>query len=54
MIKDSEANDKLVETTISLAENASLQRELSENISRLAIKNADEVIAREIIEAVGA
>jgi UDP-N-acetylglucosamine--N-acetylmuramyl-(pentapeptide) pyrophosphoryl-undecaprenol N-acetylglucosamine transferase len=54
MIKDSEANDKLVETTISLAENASLQRELSENISRLAIKNADEIIAREIIEAVGA
>jgi UDP-N-acetylglucosamine--N-acetylmuramyl-(pentapeptide) pyrophosphoryl-undecaprenol N-acetylglucosamine transferase len=54
MIKDSEANDKLVETTISLAENESLQKDLSENISKLAIKNADEIIAREIIEAVGA
>jgi UDP-N-acetylglucosamine--N-acetylmuramyl-(pentapeptide) pyrophosphoryl-undecaprenol N-acetylglucosamine transferase len=54
MIKDSEANDKLVETTISLAENESLQRELSENISKLAIKNADEIIAREIIGAVKA
>jgi UDP-N-acetylglucosamine--N-acetylmuramyl-(pentapeptide) pyrophosphoryl-undecaprenol N-acetylglucosamine transferase len=52
MIKDSEANDKLVETTISLAENESLQRVLSENISKLAIKNADEIIAREIIESV--
>jgi UDP-N-acetylglucosamine--N-acetylmuramyl-(pentapeptide) pyrophosphoryl-undecaprenol N-acetylglucosamine transferase len=54
MIKDGEANDKLVETTISLAENESLQRELSENISKLAIKNADEIIAREIIGAVKA
>jgi UDP-N-acetylglucosamine--N-acetylmuramyl-(pentapeptide) pyrophosphoryl-undecaprenol N-acetylglucosamine transferase len=53
MIKDSEANDKLIQTTISLSENESLQRELSENISKLAIKNADEIIAREIIEAVG-
>lgn len=50
IIKDSEANDKLVATAISLAENKELQRELSENISRLAITNADEIIAKEIIE----
>jgi UDP-N-acetylglucosamine--N-acetylmuramyl-(pentapeptide) pyrophosphoryl-undecaprenol N-acetylglucosamine transferase len=52
MIKDSEANDKLVATTISLAENEGLQKELSENISKLAIKNADEIIAKEILAAV--
>jgi len=52
MIKDSEANDKLVETTIALAEDERLQRELSENISKLAIKNADEIIAKEIIAAI--
>ncbi len=48
MIKDNEANDKLVGMTISLAENKDLQKELSENIAKLAITNADEVIAREI------
>lgn len=50
MIKDSEANDKLVSTTIAIAKDEALQRELSENISKLAITNADEVIAREILK----
>ncbi len=49
IIKDNEANDKLVAATISLAENEELQKELSVNISKLAITNADEIIAREII-----
>jgi len=50
IIKDNEANDKLVAATISLAENDVLQRELSLNISKLAIANADEIIAREIMQ----
>ena len=50
MIKDSEANEKLVGMAISLAENKPLQQELSENIARLAITNADEIIAREILK----
>jgi len=50
MIKDSEANDKLVGMAISLAENKDLQQELSQNIAKLAITNADEVIAKEILK----
>lgn len=49
MIKDSDAKDSLVNTTISLAENNHLQLELSKNISQLAITNADERIAKEIL-----
>jgi hypothetical protein len=36
--------------TISLAENKDLQQELSQNIKKLAVTNADEVIAREILK----
>jgi len=50
MIKDSEANKKLAEMAISLAKNKSLQQQLSQNIAKLAIINADEVIAREVLE----
>ncbi|MDQ6812349.1 MAG: undecaprenyldiphospho-muramoylpentapeptide beta-N-acetylglucosaminyltransferase [Bacteroidota bacterium] len=50
MIKDSEANEKLIGMTISLAQNKGLQKELSENIAKLAVTNADEVIAREILK----
>lgn len=50
MIKDSEANEKLAEMAISLAKNKSLQQQLSQNIAKLAIINADEVIAREVLE----
>lgn len=50
MIKDKEANEKLIGMTISLAENKELQAELSENIGKLAVTNADEVIAREILK----
>jgi UDP-N-acetylglucosamine--N-acetylmuramyl-(pentapeptide) pyrophosphoryl-undecaprenol N-acetylglucosamine transferase len=49
MIKDNEANEKLAGMTISLARNESLQKELSANIAKLAVTNADEVIAREVL-----
>ena len=48
MIKDSEAKEKLSAAIVSLAANAALQEKLKTNIGRLAITNADEVIAREV------
>ncbi|MDB5247432.1 MAG: UDP-N-acetylglucosamine--N-acetylmuramyl-(pentapeptide) pyrophosphoryl-undecaprenol [Segetibacter sp.] len=51
MIKDSEANEKLAGMVISLAGNKELQQELSGNIAKLAVTNADEVIAREVLKA---
>jgi UDP-N-acetylglucosamine--N-acetylmuramyl-(pentapeptide) pyrophosphoryl-undecaprenol N-acetylglucosamine transferase len=50
LIKDSEAKEKLVSTVIELAKNEELQKWLSANISALAIKNADEIIANEILK----
>ena len=48
MVKDSEANEKLVTMAVSLALNKDLQTELSNNIATFAIRNADERIAKEI------
>ena len=48
MVKDSEANEKLVTMAVSLALNKDLQTELSNNIATFAIRNADETIAKEI------
>ena len=52
MIKDSEALDKLVPAIIALAKNEQRQTELQNNIAKLAIANADEIIAKEILEAI--
>jgi UDP-N-acetylglucosamine--N-acetylmuramyl-(pentapeptide) pyrophosphoryl-undecaprenol N-acetylglucosamine transferase len=49
MVKNSEAIENLVSTVISLAKNESLQQTLKQNIHSLAIKNADEIIAKEIL-----
>ena len=49
MVKDNEANEKLVTMAVSLALNKDLQTELSNNIATFAIRNADETIAREIL-----
>ena len=49
MVKDNEANEKLVAMAISLAENLNLQHELRSNISRFAIKDADVIIAKEVL-----
>ncbi len=49
MIKNSEVIDKLAATVVSLAQNKPLMQKLSANISRLAVTNAAEVIAREIV-----
>ncbi|HVV05689.1 MAG TPA: undecaprenyldiphospho-muramoylpentapeptide beta-N-acetylglucosaminyltransferase [Puia sp.] len=49
LIKDIEAKDKLVATAIALLKDESRRKQLEENIGRLAVTNADEVIAREIL-----
>jgi UDP-N-acetylglucosamine--N-acetylmuramyl-(pentapeptide) pyrophosphoryl-undecaprenol N-acetylglucosamine transferase len=50
MIKDSEAKEKLVSTVIELSKDENNQNQLKENIGKLAVTNADEVIAKEILK----
>lgn len=52
LVKDSEAKDKLVATAIGLLKDEPRRRQLEENIGRLAVTNADEVIAREILASI--
>jgi UDP-N-acetylglucosamine--N-acetylmuramyl-(pentapeptide) pyrophosphoryl-undecaprenol N-acetylglucosamine transferase len=52
MVKDDEAIEKVVPMIIDLSKNEEKQNELRDNIKKLAIKNADEVIAEEIIKAI--
>lgn len=49
MVTDAEALEKLVLTVIDLSNNEPLQLELSKNIQALAVVNADEIIAKEIL-----
>jgi UDP-N-acetylglucosamine--N-acetylmuramyl-(pentapeptide) pyrophosphoryl-undecaprenol N-acetylglucosamine transferase len=52
MIKDNEVLTKLVPAVISLSKDEDKQEELKKNISKLAITNADEIIAIEILMAI--
>ncbi|WP_242692036.1 undecaprenyldiphospho-muramoylpentapeptide beta-N-acetylglucosaminyltransferase [Aridibaculum aurantiacum] len=52
MVKDSEADERLVNDVIKLSVDEGMQQELKNNISKLAITNADEIIAKEIAEAI--
>jgi UDP-N-acetylglucosamine--N-acetylmuramyl-(pentapeptide) pyrophosphoryl-undecaprenol N-acetylglucosamine transferase len=52
IIKDSEALKQLVPAVISLLKDDNKQQELKDNIGRLAITNADEVIAKEILKSI--
>ncbi|HUQ66303.1 MAG TPA: undecaprenyldiphospho-muramoylpentapeptide beta-N-acetylglucosaminyltransferase [Flavitalea sp.] len=52
MIADAEARSTLVTTIMELANNEKLQEELKQNIGRLAVTDADEVIARDILETI--
>ena len=51
MVKDSEATNKVVPAIIELARNEEEQNELKENIGKYAVANADEAIAKQIIES---
>ncbi|HVT86776.1 MAG TPA: undecaprenyldiphospho-muramoylpentapeptide beta-N-acetylglucosaminyltransferase [Chitinophagaceae bacterium] len=50
MVKDSEAKEKLVPMIIDLAKDESKQNELKKNIAALAITDADQKIAEEILK----
>ena len=52
LIKDSEAKEKLVNTIVDLSNNEQLQKWLSANIAALAINNADEIIATEVLKSI--
>jgi len=50
MIRDDQALDKLVPAIVALSKDAALQESLKENIGKLAIGNADKIIAEEILK----
>ncbi len=50
LIKDAEAASTLIKKTIELASNTTIQKDLSEKISKLAIYNSTEIIAKEILD----
>jgi len=52
IIKDNEALTKLIPAVIQLSKDSQRQETMKENISKLAIKNADEIIADEILKAI--
>ncbi|MBC8035571.1 MAG: undecaprenyldiphospho-muramoylpentapeptide beta-N-acetylglucosaminyltransferase [Chitinophagaceae bacterium] len=52
MVKDSEAKEKLIASVLSLAKDEAKQEELKSNIVKLAIKNADEVIASFVLNKI--
>jgi UDP-N-acetylglucosamine--N-acetylmuramyl-(pentapeptide) pyrophosphoryl-undecaprenol N-acetylglucosamine transferase len=52
MVKDDAATNDLVNTLLKLIADENLQNELKNNIKQLAVKNADEVIASQILQAI--
>jgi UDP-N-acetylglucosamine--N-acetylmuramyl-(pentapeptide) pyrophosphoryl-undecaprenol N-acetylglucosamine transferase len=52
MVKDGEALDKLITTILNLAKDEIKQIELTANIGKLGIINADEIIAKEILKTI--
>lgn len=52
MIKDNEAKQKLVSTAIDLVKDENRQQELKVNIGKLAITDADEIVAKEVLKVI--
>lgn len=50
MVRDSEAVEKLIENVISMLSDEKKSAKLSENVKKLALVNADEVIAKEVLK----
>lgn len=50
MIADQDARDKLIDTMVELAGNRTKQEELRRNILTMAVRNADQIIATEILK----
>lgn len=53
LVKDSEAKEKLCAEILSLLNNENKQQELKKNIAMLAMPNADETIAKEVMNIAG-
>ena len=53
LFRSSEARHKLVDTAIKLIKDESMQEELKKNISKMAINDSAERIAKEIYSIVG-
>lgn len=53
LITDAEAQDVLVDTALALLNDTERKKTLEKNIRKLAIYNADEVIAREVLKLAG-
>lgn len=52
LVKDSDVNEALINAVLELSKNELSQQVLQQNISALAIKNADEVIAKQILSSI--
>lgn len=52
MVKDREAKDKVVAAIIALANDEAKQKELKENIGKLAVTDADKKVAEEILKTI--
>jgi UDP-N-acetylglucosamine--N-acetylmuramyl-(pentapeptide) pyrophosphoryl-undecaprenol N-acetylglucosamine transferase len=52
MVKDNEAMAKAVPMIIDLSKNEEQQKKLKENLSKLAVLNADEIVAKEILRTI--
>jgi UDP-N-acetylglucosamine--N-acetylmuramyl-(pentapeptide) pyrophosphoryl-undecaprenol N-acetylglucosamine transferase len=53
MIRDNEALYKLVPAIVALSKDAALQESLKENIGKLAVSDADKIVAAEILKTLG-
>lgn len=52
MVKDEDTQSKLFGTITMLATNVPMQEKLIQNISRYAVTNADEIIAKEVLQSI--
>jgi len=52
MVRDSETKEKAVKTVIDLAKNETLRNEMTQNLRKLSVANADEVVAEHILKTI--
>jgi UDP-N-acetylglucosamine--N-acetylmuramyl-(pentapeptide) pyrophosphoryl-undecaprenol N-acetylglucosamine transferase len=52
LVKDSEANEKLIPVTLQLMKEEALQQKLKRNIAQLARPDADDAIANEVLKLI--
>ncbi len=50
LVTDADANERLIKSAVSLAADQNLQKELTQKISKLAIYNSTDIIAKEILK----